>query len=89
MADDKTTPSRSADMHKAEGERWTSDPDTVEVADRYAEGVGENIEQGGGISNRPLSEEISRQESLPDRGTSRSEEQRDEAGGQTEGDVEQ
>lgn len=73
---------------KAEGDRWTSDPDTVEVADRYAEGTGEIKEESGGISNRPLSEEISRQEALPDRGTSRSEEQREEAGGQTEGDVE-
>jgi hypothetical protein len=74
MADNKDTPSRSANMHKAEGERWTSDPDTVEVRERYAEGVGENMEQGGGISNRPLSEEISRQESLPERNKSRSEE---------------
>lgn len=62
---DKDTPSRSANMEKAEGDRWTSDPDTVEVADRYAEGAGKNTEKGGGIS---LSEEIDRQESLPDRG---------------------
>lgn len=85
---DKDLPSRSANMEKAEGDRWTSDPDTVEVADRYAEGAGKTTEESGGISNRPLSEERNRQESLPDRGTSRSEEQREEAGGQTEGDVE-
>lgn len=85
---DKDMPSRPANMEKAEGDRWTSDPDTVEVSDRYAEGTGKNTEQSGGISNRPLAEEINRQESLPDRGTSRSEEQREEAGGQTEGDVE-
>jgi hypothetical protein len=70
------------DRDKAEGERWTSDPDTVEVADRYKEGIGDTDEGTGGISNRPLSEEVSRQHNLPDRGTSK----REEAG---EGDVEQ
>lgn len=66
---------------KAEGERWTSDPDTVEVADRYDKGIGDTNEGTGGISNRPLAEEVTRQQNLPERGTSR----RDEAG---EGDVE-
>lgn len=77
---DKETPTRASNRDKAEGERWTSDPDTVEVADRYAESAGET--DTGGVSNRPLSEEISRQEDLPERGTSK----REEAG---EGDVEQ
>ena len=71
---DKDTPTRSSNMHKAEGERWTSDPDTVEVADRYAEGAGKTNEGAGGISNRPLSEEAKRQESLPERTKSRTEE---------------
>jgi hypothetical protein len=72
MADnpDKNTPTRSSNMHKAEGERWTSDPDTVEVADRNAAGIGDTAEDTGGISNRPLSDEIKRQESLPPRRTS-------------------
>lgn len=69
MADnrDTDTPNRSANRDKAEGERWTSDSDTVEVADRNAEGA----EDTGGISNRPLSEETKRQESLPARNTNR------------------
>jgi hypothetical protein len=61
-------------MEKAEGGRWTSDPDTVEVADRYSEGVGGVEENTGGLSNRPLSEEVERQHNLPDRGTSGAEE---------------
>src|SRR5688572_18750039 len=60
---DKKTPSR-----------WTSDPDTVEVSDRYSDRVGESNENSGGISNRPLEEEIEHQHSLPERGTRRSEE---------------
>ena len=71
---DKNIPSGSADRDKAEGERWTSDPDTVEVADRYAEGISTVDEGSGGISNRPLSEEVTRQESLPARTKTRIEE---------------
>jgi hypothetical protein len=71
---DTDTPRRSSNMEKAEGGPWTSDPDTVEVADRYSEGVGGVDENTGGLSNRPLSEEVERQHNLPDRGTSRAEE---------------
>jgi hypothetical protein len=71
---EKDIPTRSSDMEKAEGDRWTSDPDTVEVADRYSEGVGDVDEGTGGISNRPLPEEVERQHNLPKRGTSRGEE---------------
>ena len=78
----KNTPARSSNTDPAKGERWTSDPDTVEVADRYSEGIGDTDEGTGGSSNRPLAEEISRQNDLPDRGTSK----REESG---EGDVEQ
>lgn len=70
---DKDTPNRASRMDKAEGGRWTSDPDTVEVADRYAEGIGESDENTGGMSNRELSEETGRQQNLPDRGKSRRE----------------
>lgn len=72
------------------GNRWTSDPDTVEVADRYAEGIGETDESSGGISNRELSEEIGRQENLPDRGKSRREQEAEQeaAPSDVEGDVE-
>lgn len=82
---DKNIPSRSANMEKAEGDRWTSDPDTVEVADRYAEGIGDENEGAGGISNRPLSDEVKRQESLPERTTSRSEATGDNRPDDTEG----
>jgi hypothetical protein len=34
---DKDMPNPASNMEKAEGDRWTSDPDTVEVADRYKE----------------------------------------------------
>ena len=71
---DKETPTRSANMEKAEGSRWTSDPDTVEVSERYSEGIGGANENSGGISNRPLEEEIDRQHNLPDRGTRLNEE---------------
>lgn len=78
---EKDSPTRSSDLEKAEGDRWTSDSDTVEVADRYSEGVRDVDEGTGGISNRPLSEEVERQHNLPDRGKSRGEER-------GEGDVE-
>jgi len=32
--DDKNLPNRASNMEKAEGERWTSDPDTVERRDQ-------------------------------------------------------
>jgi hypothetical protein len=80
-SNDKDTPTRSSNMEKAEGGRWTSDPDTVEVSERYSEGIGETNENSGGISNRPLEEEVERQDILPDRGTRRTEER-------GEGDVE-
>ncbi|HJR59785.1 MAG TPA: hypothetical protein VJ813_10315 [Vicinamibacterales bacterium] len=68
-------PNQNANKDKAEGERWSSEPDTVRKADRDEnpeqlyedEGAGD----AGGITNRPLPEEIGSQEALPDRGTSR------------------
>jgi hypothetical protein len=71
MADDKNTPTRSSNIEKAEGERWKSEPDTVEVEDRYKKGVGTTDEGTGGISNRPMPDERQRQENLPERGTDR------------------
>ena len=46
---------------------WKSEDDTVEKADRnsYPPDDGEDA---GGISNRPLDEEIENQEALPERG---------------------
>lgn len=72
---DQDRPNQNANKSKAEGERWSSDDDTVRNADRdenperlYSEDDGDNA---GGITNRPLSDEISNQEDLPERGTSR------------------
>lgn len=46
---------------------WKSEDDTVEKADRnsYPPDDGDDV---GGISNRPLDEEIENQEALPERG---------------------
>lgn len=72
---DQERPNQAANKSKAEGERWTSEPGSVRQADRD-----ENPEQlyddqkgstGGGITNRPLSDEVGSQEALPDRGTRR------------------
>jgi hypothetical protein len=72
---DQDTPNQNANKSKAEGDRWTSDADTVRKADRdedparlYDSGRSGNA---GGITNRPLSEEVGNQDSLPDRGTNR------------------
>jgi hypothetical protein len=72
---DQDRPNQNANKIKAEGDRWTSDSNTVRDADRD-----ENPERlyhdsdnddAGGITNRPLSQEIGNQEALPDRGTNR------------------
>lgn len=72
---DPNVPNQASNKGKAEGERWQSDPDTVENADRN-----ENPEQlyddddaddAGGITNRPLTDEKANQASLPPRGKDR------------------
>jgi len=62
---DRNVPNDASEKSKAEGDRWESDSETVE---RYDQTVGS---EGGGITNRPLDEEIENQSSLPDRGESR------------------
>ena len=68
-------PKQNVEKDKAEGERWSSESDTVRQVDQdenperlYDDEHGDNA---GGITNRPLSEEIGNQESLPGRGTTR------------------
>jgi hypothetical protein len=68
-------PNQAARTQKAEGQRWSSEPDTVRNADRdenpersYND---EDGDTAGGITNRPLPEEVDNQASLPDRGTGR------------------
>jgi hypothetical protein len=72
---DQDRPNQSANKDKAEGERWSSEENTIRNADRD-----ENPEQlydaedagdAGGITNRPLAEEIRNQEEIPARGTNR------------------
>ena len=65
----ENAPNDASRKSKAEGERWTSDPDTVERSDR--QGGESDADQGGGITNRPLDEEKENQASLPDRGKAR------------------
>jgi hypothetical protein len=65
----ENAPNDASRKGKAEGERWTSDPDTVERSDR--QGGESDADQGGGITNRPLDEEKENQASLPDRGKAR------------------
>ena len=68
---DRDKPNQNANKSKAEGERWTSDADSVNKVDydvpaeNYPPDDGENA---GGITNRPLDEEMDNQESLPARG---------------------
>ena len=61
---DKNTPKDASAKSKAEGDRWESDSEAVE---RYDETTGD---EGGGITNRPLGEEIDSQEAVPPRGES-------------------
>jgi len=72
---DQDRPNQSASKSKAEGERWSSDENTIRNADRDEapeQQYGTNDpDDAGGITNRPLSEEISNQQDLPTRGTAR------------------
>jgi len=52
---------------------WSSEDDTVEKADRNSYPANE-ADVTGGISNRPLEDEIENQDALPARGTSKEDE---------------
>jgi hypothetical protein len=72
---DQNSPNSAAGRHQAGGERWSSEQNTVRNADRdeiperlYDDRDGDDA---GGSTNRPLSEEVDSQESLPGRGTNR------------------
>jgi hypothetical protein len=71
---DENVPNPASQKDKAEGERLQETErlqnDTPEqVTDRYDEG-----KEGGGITNRPVDEEIDNQQALPRRGRTKSEE---------------
>ena len=72
---DNDTPNRAANKDKAEGDRWTSEqgviPNSESSTDRAYR---DNAENGGGITNRPLEEEVDNQNALPDRGRSQADE---------------
>lgn len=64
-------PNDASEKSQAEGDRWESDSEAVE---RYDQTVGDATagdEGGGGITNRPIGEEVENQASLPPRGESR------------------
>jgi hypothetical protein len=68
-------PDQNTGKSKTQGERWRSESTTIRNADRdeHPERLyeGEQTDNAGGITNRPLSEEIDNQEGLPARGTTR------------------
>lgn len=74
---DKDTPNRAANKEKAEGDRSTAEhnaavPNSESSTDRgYDDSDRDNA---GGITNRPLDEEVENQNALPERGMSQAEE---------------
>ena len=68
---DKQTPNMQSNKDKAEGERWGSDENSVENADRASDAAERGTSEAGGITNRPLEEEMANQDALPERGESR------------------
>jgi len=68
MADQKM-PNDASRKSKAEGERWS--PESENAAADQRSGYSNSGDEAAGITNRSLDEEISNQESLPERGESR------------------
>jgi len=71
---DTDTPNQAANRDQAKGERWKSEhgviPNSESSTDR-----GYNDTEAGGITNRPLGEEVDNQNALPERGRSQKDEQ--------------
>ena len=70
MANERDMPNPAANKSKAEGDRWSSEADTVERVDRDAQRQ-DSKDDAGGITNRPLEQEEQNQNRVPDRGDSR------------------
>lgn len=69
---DTDVPNETANKSNAEGERWRSESDTVERRERNRAAEPEtNSKEGGGISNRPIGEEVENQDHVPGRGEAR------------------
>jgi hypothetical protein len=69
-------PNQNANKSKAEGERFPQqERGAARGADRDTNPErlydGEDSDDAGGITNRPLSDEVENQESLPERGTTK------------------
>jgi hypothetical protein len=72
---DKDTPNRSANKDEVESERWSSEKDVIPNSESSTwRGYDDDGDNDGGITNRPLAEEIDNQNSLPQRGRTQSEE---------------
>ena len=74
----QNAPNSASGKSKAEGERNASQQSSTRNAERSRPEAGydESGDAGGGITNRPLDEEVENQEALPQRGNSRKEEDR-------------
>ena len=66
---DQNMPNEASRKDKAEGERWS--PESESSTTERAGGYSSTDSEAGGITNRSLDEEISNQESLPERGESK------------------
>jgi hypothetical protein len=72
---DQDTPNRSDNQDKAEGEHWSSEKDVIPNSESSTwRSYDDDGDHAGGITNRPLAEEIDNQNSLPQRGRTQSEE---------------
>ena len=65
---DQNAPNDASRKDKAEGERWSPDSENAGTGERSGY---RPDEQGTGITNRPIEEELDNQEALPDRGESK------------------
>ena len=65
---DQNTPNDASRKSKAEGDRWSPDSENADTGQRSGYTIDE---QGAGITNRPLEDELENQESLPARGESK------------------
>ena len=64
------TPDESFDRQPAEGSRDTINSDDRAAAERYRDDNAPS-DEGGGISNHPIADELKRQRDLPARGNAK------------------
>ena len=80
---DMDTPNRAANKDKAEGDRSTAQQNAAVPNSESSTSRGysdENGDNAGGITNRPLDEEVENQNALPERGLSQADERSGSAG---------